>query len=309
MKTAPLVQSPPSLQSVEMQPVVMQPVVMQPVVMQPVISGQPGTVPVSYQPEIVWQTDGRSVRPAFGGQDEQPLKYTIKGRPAFAFVDIFIKEKEVILADAGAMLWMDSGMSIATDCYGGILSACFRTCSGESCCQNKFSGQGRITFGFDFPGDMLPFSVTPGNGWIITHKSFVCGTEGILVSSRFTGCPACLCSGEGWFVTKVILEPGYQKGMFFAGSYGSLERHEVREGQELFVDGGLFFAAHEAAEICVGLAGGITTCLCGDQGFVMKFKGPAVVYTKSRNPIIFRRPKYNPQNSNRNRQQGQVAKN
>jgi len=77
--------------------------------------------------------------------------------------------------------------------------------------------------------------------------------------------------------------------MFFAGNYGTLERHEIPAGKSFFVDTGLFFAAHESTSINVGKAGSIAAFCCGGEGFVMKFRGPAVIYTKSRDPSIFNR--------------------
>jgi uncharacterized protein (TIGR00266 family) len=251
-----------------------------------------GPVLFQYEPLVSFH-GGQVVREE---RKEQPLTYFVKGRPAFAFVDIFLKKDQKCVADAGAMLWMESTVQIETGCYGGCCSAFARTCSGESCCQNMFTGPGgegagepgmKVTFGFELPGDMLPFLVKPGEGWVLTRKAFVCGTENCVVSARFAGCLACCFSGEGPFLTKVTVPAG--EGMFFAGAYGALERHQVNNGQIFLVDTGLFFAAHEAVNIGVGLAGGLKTCCFGGEAWVMKFTGPAVIYTKSRDPAIFDR--------------------
>jgi uncharacterized protein (TIGR00266 family) len=234
---------------------------------------------------IVFAGDGKD-----NLSQEESLRYAVKGRPAFAFVDIFLPKDARCLGDAGAMLWMDGEIQIETGCHGGCCSSFARSCAGESCCQNLFIGPnngGQATFGFELPGDLLPFGCTPGNGWVVTRGGFICGSSNIVVSARFAGCGACCFGGEGPFLTKVSCEQG--KGMFFAGAYGALERHDIPGGKMLFVDAGLFFAAHETVQIRVGLAGGLKTCLCGGQAFVMKFSGPCVVYTKSRDPAIFDR--------------------
>lgn len=219
-------------------------------------------------------------------QANNALTYHLKGRPAFAFVDINIPEGQSILGDGGAMLWMDGHVQMNTWCWGGLCNAYCRQCSGETFCQNKFTGPGNVTFGFLLPGDMLPFAVAPGNGWIVTNQAFVCGTENVNVSTRWSGCGACLCGGEGPFMTKVVSN-GDGNGMFFAGGYGSLERHDIQEGKELFVDNGLFFAAHETCQISIGMPGGCNELCFSGEGLVMKFQGPAVVYTQSRDPSIF----------------------
>jgi len=240
-------------------------------------------------------------------KDEHQLNYAVKGRPAFAFVDVYLKPKQKVFADAGTMLWMDGDVPITvTCCHGGCCNAYMRTCSGETCCQNEFTGPGKVSFGLKLPGDLLPFSVTPGNGWIISHKSFVCGSDNVRVSSRFAGCFACCCGGEGPFVTKVTVSHK-SKGMFFAGNYGTLERHEIPAGKSFFVDTGLFFAAHESTSINVGKAGSIAAFCCGGEGFVMKFRGPAVIYTKSRDPSIFNRWQAGGQKPNSSENPAQAA--
>jgi uncharacterized protein (AIM24 family) len=77
--------------------------------------------------------------------------------------------------------------------------------------------------------------------------------------------------------------------MFFAGGFGTLERHEIPWGKRLLVDNGLFFAAHERTPIGITVVGNIVSFGCSGEGLVMYFNGPAVVYTKSRDDAIFKR--------------------
>jgi len=223
----------------------------------------------------------------------QQLTFHIKGRPAFSYVDMDIPAGQNVIADGGAMLWMEQSVQMNTWCYGGCCDGYFRQCSGESMCQNKFPGPGKVGFGFALPGDILPFAVAPGQGWIVTASGFVCGTENVRVSTQWAGCAACMCGGEGPFFTRVYCNDA--TGVFFAGGYGSIERNEVPAGKHLFVDTSLFFAAHESTQIDVGTPGGLCTFCCGGEGFVMKFNGPCVIYTQSRDPRIFY---YRPGNKN-----------
>jgi len=212
------------------------------------------------------------------------LKGTIFDRPGFAWVKVDLDPGQKVLADGGAMVWMDGNVPIETKC-GSCGAACYRTCAGESACQNTFTGPGSVSFSFKLPGDMLPFGVTPGLGWIITAGAWICGTDNVRVSARFSGCFACCCAGEAPFLTKVTVENG--NGMFYAGGYGALTRHEIPEGKVLFLDHGLFFAANDQTAIEAGLPGGLISCLYGGEGLVMKFKGPAVVYSQNRDAYIW----------------------
>ncbi len=76
---------------------------------------------------------------------------------------------------------MDGSLSVDTECYGGCCTACLRSCAGESCCMNQYGGAGKLTVGFDTPGDMLSFGVTPGHGWVLTKGAFVAGTPNLKV--------------------------------------------------------------------------------------------------------------------------------
>jgi uncharacterized protein (AIM24 family) len=51
----------------------------------------------------------------------------------------------------------------------------------QSFCLNTFSGPGDVAFGFDLPGDILPFATSEKDGWIVTRQSFICGTTNLRV--------------------------------------------------------------------------------------------------------------------------------
>jgi len=200
-----------------------------------------------------------------------------------------------VVADGKTLLWMDGEMKMDTGCHGGCCDSLCRNCAGESCCMNYYwvgdpnAKTSRIGFGFTLPGDMMSFGVTPGNGWILSQGAFIAGSANLRVSGKFTGC-CTAAAGEGWFLTHVHCADKGAPGMFFAGGYGSIVRHDVPPGQVLFVDNGLFFACHEKISINIGLIGGCRATCCSGEGLVMKFFGPCCVFTQSRDPSIFKPP-------------------
>jgi len=234
--------------------------------------------------------------------DARPmLQGFIRDRPAFAHVEIAILQGQKVMANGNAMIWMDGHVPIDTQC-GDCGAACCRCCAGESCCQNFYAGPGRATFGLKIPGDMLPFGVTPGAGWVVAGGSFVCGTENIVVSGQFAGCFACLCGGTSVFLVHITVK-GDQNGMFYAGGYGAITRHDVPADKYLWMSRGHFFAASDKTSIDGGLPGSIISCLYGGQDFAMKFRGPSVVYSQNRNPLIWRqvlRPRKHRKNGRNN---------
>ncbi|CEO97126.1 Mitochondrial biogenesis AIM24 [Plasmodiophora brassicae] len=239
----------------------------------------------------------------FGNVDAVPqqLEYNLTGRPAFAIVNVFLRGQQRVLASAGKMQWMDSGLQVETSCPDG---ACGRCLAKETLCMNTFNGIGGITFGLKEPGDILPFAVGPGNGWIVSHTTFVCGTDNIKVSAAFPGCMMACCGGEGFFLTHVSMKNHGESGMFFAGGYGEIIRHDIPAGKTMYIDNGLFFAVHESTKFEIGILN-LKTCLFGQQGFIMKFHGPCALFTQSRDPRIFRQCQRGP--PGRSRRAGAAA--
>jgi len=248
------------------------------------------------------ELEGRPLLQNAGGTDSnaQPfeaktqtfgLNAEIFHRPAFAHVEVQLENRDhKLLAQAGSLKWMDGGMDISTNCYGGCIAGCLRSCARNYCCMNQYSGPGKVTVGFDLPGDILPFAAVKGRGWLLTDDSFVCGTSNTIVSGRFAGCAMCCCSGEGLFLTHIHTTDTDEKpALFYAGGYGQIQKNFVPEGKVLCVGRGLFFACTDDVNIQVGLPGGCNECLFSGEGFVMKFQGPCTVYTQNRDPRTIKR--------------------
>lgn len=229
--------------------------------------------------------DLQIIDPDFQQPEKDLVRFEVHGRPAFAAVTVHMEEGQKILADGGALLWMDGDVHFKTFCPGGCTGGCARSCAGESCCMNRLTGPGYATFSFNTPGDLLPFAVTPDHGWILSQGAFVASTDNCKVSARFAGCCAAGLSGEGLFLTKVTTTDPY--GILFAGGYGEIIRHDIPAGKTLWVDNGLFFAAHCKTKISITIMGGLKTCCCGGEGLVMALTGPATVYTQSRDPALW----------------------
>lgn len=210
-------------------------------------------------------------------------------RPAFAHVEFMLAAGQEVLSDGGAMIWKDDNININTQ-TGECMPACWRKCAGESCCQNVYTGPGRIAFSFKLPGDMLAFSVQKSEAWKLSAGAFVCGSNNCVVSTSFTGCYAYICGGEECWLTQVRLDDdsGEASGVFYAGGYGALTRHVVTEGNCILMSTGTFFATSDDQEFTLRMPGGCVSYQCGGEGLVMAIKGPATVYTQNRNPSIWK---------------------
>lgn len=212
-------------------------------------------------------------------------------KPDFAHIEFQLSGTQSVLADGGAMIWMDAGVQMETN-MGGCCAAYWRsTCAGESCCQNTFSGSGKVSFGFVYPGDIQRFSLTKDQSWIVTGGSFICGTTSCLVSAQFIGCQAFCCLDSKPFLTKVTLKDDAEAGSFFAGGYGAIVEKVVEEGKSLTVSAGLFFGTSSKTPISVSFPG-LGNCMFSKeiccQGLYMQFNGPCTVYLQNRDPTIWK---------------------
>lgn len=245
--------------------------------------------PNSYTPNQM----GEGIVGNGGQQLANMFLYQLKGKPAFAYCDIHLTPKQRLITDANKMIWMDEKIDEpTTECWGGCCTSLYRKCGGEPCCLNTYTNNDganrKISIGFNDPGDLLTFGVGPRNGWILNRNAFLAGTDNLTVTSRCIGCCSGALSGEGMFLTRVHLseeseQQGNTQGVFVAGGFGAIVRHDIPAGKVLYVTRGLFFAAHEDTRFQIGLAGGVKNfCCTNGGGLVMIFYGPSVIYTQSR---------------------------
>lgn len=220
---------------------------------------------------------------------DSALPGVIHHAPAFAHVEMVLAQGAVVLADGGSMIWKDANLNMET-VVGDCWPACWRRFAGESCCQNKFTGPGKVAFSFKLPGDMKSFAVTKSDAWRLAAGAFICGTNNLRVSTCFAGCFACACGGEeAWLTTVEIAEDADDEaGIFYAGGYGAITRHEVADGHTLAMSSGCFFATGKDVGFVLRMPGGCWTCCWGGEGLVMAIEGPTVVYTQNRNPAIWK---------------------
>jgi len=224
----------------------------------------------------------------------QPKLLGVKqGGDMFGSVDIYLQAGEEVVCDYGSLLWMDSEANMMTSLYGDCMSACGRSCAGESMCMNTYThpNGGIIGVGMVLPGDIISCYVAKDLGWCLSKGAFVAGSTNLRISGRFAGCCASQLSGEGAFLTKVTLIEGEEgPGIFWAGSYGAIDRHVVQGGQCLEMDNGMFFAGPQTVKLGIKWVGGVKSACFSGEGLVMSVWGPTVLYTQNRDPSIFTPP-------------------
>jgi uncharacterized protein (TIGR00266 family) len=203
-------------------------------------------------------------------------------------LDIWLAKGQTIIADKHAMIYMDGEIDFKTE-MGKIKKALGRMLSGESMFLSHYTGTNpnksqRISLGIPVPGDIVCLPLEPQKSWKVSRGCFLAGTSNVVVSGKLN--PKGFFSigqQEGGILqtVKVETEPGH----VWLGSYGHIEKHELKAGESLYVDNENFLACPKEVDYSISKVGNVKSLVLGGEGFAMKFVGPCVVYTQSKGII------------------------
>lgn len=107
------------------------------------------------------------------------MRYEISGG-TFPVVTCGLANGEQMITEGGSMVWMTPNMQMETRTggIGGMFSKAF---SGENLFQNIYTarGEGSITFGSSFPGQILAMNIQPGQDLILQKSAFLASEVGV----------------------------------------------------------------------------------------------------------------------------------
>ena len=111
------------------------------------------------------------------------IKYEIEGGNLPVLI-CYPDVGQTLCTESGAMSWMSPNMHMETKA-GGLKKAFSRLFSGESIFLNEYypqGGAGMIAFASSFPGSIIPYQVTSGNGIIVQKRGFLAMEKGLELS-------------------------------------------------------------------------------------------------------------------------------
>jgi uncharacterized protein (TIGR00266 family) len=207
-------------------------------------------------------------------------------------VEIELDLGETIVAEAGAMNWMEAdivyeakmgdGSSGDGGLMGKLLSAGKRAISGESLFLTHFTNTGshkrRVAFAAPYPGHIIPIDLAYIGGELLCQKdAFLCaalGTELGIAFSRRLG--AGFFGGEGF-----ILQRLRGDGMAFVHAGGSVIKKEL-VNETLRVDTGCLVALSSGIDYDIEMVKGLKSMFFGGEGlFLATLSGTGTVYLQS----------------------------
>lgn len=220
------------------------------------------------------------------------IDYRIIGE-SIQVVEVELDPLETVIAEAGAMLYMEDGITFETKMGDGsnpnqglfdkLLSAGSRILTGESLFMTHFTNRGtrkaRVAFSAPYPGTVIPveLSQSPNHELIVQKDGFLCAAFGTKVSITFNKkIGSGLIGGEGFILQKL---QGDGKAFVHAGGT-VIER--TLNNETLRIDTGCVVAFESQIDFDVQSAGGLRSMIFGGEGlFLATLRGTGRVWLQS----------------------------
>lgn len=204
-------------------------------------------------------------------------------------VEIELDPGETVIAEAGAMNYMEDGITFeakmgdGTEAGEGMIGALFgagkRLLAGESVMITHFTNRGqgkrRVAFAAPYPGKIIPMHLGELGGEVIVQRDgFLCAAFGTKLDIAFTQrFGAGFFGGEGFVLQRLSGD-----GWVFIHACGSIIRKEIRPGETLRVDTGCLVAMTPGIDYSIEKAGNLKSMYLAVRDF---FSPPCAVRAPS----------------------------
>lgn len=207
-------------------------------------------------------------------------------------VEVELDPGEVVVAEAGAMCYMDEGISFESKMgdgtdedkgfFGKLAGAGKRMLAGESIFMTHFlnsgSGKKTVSFAAPFPGKIAALDLRELGGEFFCQKeAFLCAAKGTNLSIAFTKkFGAGFFGGEGFILEKLTGD-----GLAFIHAGGTLIKKDLNN-DALIIDTGCIVGFTGGIEYDIQKAGNMKSMFFGGEGFFLAtLKGTGSVYLQS----------------------------
>ncbi|MFC2097581.1 TIGR00266 family protein [Bacteroidota bacterium] len=207
-------------------------------------------------------------------------------------VVIELDSQETVIAEAGAMIYMEEGIEFevkmgdgsnpSENFFGKLISAGSRVLTGESLFMTHFTHRGynksHVAFAAPYPGTIIPVNLSELRSPIIVQKDgFLCaakGTKFSIVFNRRIG--AGLVGGEGFILQKLVGD-----GLAFIHAGGTVIEKKLNN-ETLRVDTGCIVAFEESIDFSIERTGSLKSMVFGGEGlFLATLRGNGKVWLQS----------------------------
>ena len=221
------------------------------------------------------------------------VEYEIHGED-LQFVEIMLDPGETIVAEAGAMMYMNDSIKMDTifgdgsgkegnDLKSKLLSAGKRMITGESLFMTSFtniaSEKRCVSFAAPYPGKVVAFDLGDHDRVMICQRdAFLCAAKGINISVAFQKkIGVGLFGGEGFIMQKLEGD-----GLTFMHAGGTIIKKDLAPGETIKLDTGCLVAMTKTVNYDIQFAGDVKTALFGGEGLALAtLTGPGTVWLQS----------------------------
>ena len=219
------------------------------------------------------------------------IDYEIHGA-SMQMVEVELDPQETVIAEAGAMNYMEDGIEFETKMgdgsqadqgfMGKLFSAGKRMITGESLFMTHFTNRGhgkkRVAFASPFPGTIIPVDMAKAGEQITCQKdAFLCAALGTKIDIAFNKkLGSGFFGGEGF-----ILERLQGDGMAFIHAGGTVIEKELN-GETLRVDTGCIVGFTQGIDYDIQMTKGLKSMFFGGEGmFLATLSGHGKVWLQS----------------------------
>lgn len=219
------------------------------------------------------------------------VDYEIIG-DSLQLVEVELDPGETVIAEAGAMTYMDDGITFEAKMGDGsnpdegfmskVIGAGMRKLTGESIFLTHFTnnveGKKHVAFGASYPGKIIAVDMAKIGGKLLCQKdAFLAAALGTKISIAFTKrFGAGFLGGEGFILQKLEGD-----GKVFIHAGGIVIKKELK-GETLKVDTGCIVAFHPNIDYSIERAGNLKSMFFGGEGlFLATLKGSGFVLLQS----------------------------
>jgi uncharacterized protein (TIGR00266 family) len=220
------------------------------------------------------------------------IDYKIIGED-IQIVEIELDPNETVIAEAGAMLYMEDGIQFETKMgdgsepnqgfMGKIFQAGTRLLTGESLFMTHFTNRGhgkrKVAFSAPYPGTVMPINLATiyGNELIVQKDGFLCAALGTSMKIHFNQrIGSGLFGGEG-FILQRLRGDGYA----FVHAGGVVIERQLNN-ETLRIDTGCVVAFEPTLSFDIQRSGGLKSMVFGGEGmFLATLRGTGRCWIQS----------------------------
>jgi uncharacterized protein (TIGR00266 family) len=193
---------------------------------------------------------------------------------------------EAVVSETGRMSWMSPDVTMATDtaATGGgdhkMFGALKRMVGGGSLFASTYTAGaqgGLVAFGASLPGQIMPVSIAPGNGYLVHRHGFLASTPGIELTMGFQqSLGSGLFGGEGFVLQRLA-----GQAEAWVQLQGEIVRYDLQPGQGMLVHPAHVGMFTDGMSFSITTVKGLRNKFFGGEFFLCSLTGPGSIWLQS----------------------------